>query len=291
MKYLQAKKLIKLILLLSIFYLFAACSTRPNFVEKNYPGILATDGKVLFYFNLEKDELLLSQFLTTYSEGDLSEIITRTDRLSISIDGFGQNSNFEIIAEGNFPRFFTNAALNRQDNWIKHKGIYTFWENKSEGLYASVPLNSVAIISNSDVNSRLDYIESGKRNYIPDSIKAEFEHSAITVYSHRPGAGLYKSLNIPTGKMLIQDLFLVVRKVEGNYSISGNLDFINETDAKIFSTALKLGLLINLRTTGRNSIMKIVHESRIDAVNNSIIIDNILLNSDEMLGLLSGNGQ
>lgn len=285
----KTNKLKVSLIFLFVGFMFTACSTRPDFAEKNYPGIIAADGKVLFYFNLEKDVLLLSQFLSLYYQGDLSEIINKTDRLSISIEGFEQESGFEIIAEGNYPRFFINTAFRREEEWIKQKGVYTFWENKIEGLYASVPLNSVALISNSDVNSGLEYINSGKRYYIPDIIRAEFEQSVLTIYSHLPGSDFYQSLNIPAGKMLIQDLFFVVRNDGSDYSIFGNLDFLNESDAKIFSTALKLGLLINLKTTGRSSIMKIVHDGRIDAVNNSIIIDNILLSSEEITDLLSVN--
>jgi len=285
----KTDKLKNSLIFIFIGFTFTACSTRPDFVEKNYPGILASDGRVLFHFNLEKDELLIGQFLSSYYKGDLSEIISRTDRISISIDGFEPESDFEIIAEGNYSRFFINSAFRREEDWIKHKGIYTFWENGIEGLYASVPLNSLALISNSDLNPRLEDIKFGKRNYIPDIIKSEFEQSALTIYSHLPGTGLYQLLNIPAGRMLIQNLFFVVRKDGLNYSVSGNLDFLNEIDAKIFSTVLKLGLLINLRTTGKSSIMQIVHDSRIDAVNNSIIIDNILLSSEEITDLLSGN--
>ena len=292
MKYLQTIrfKIIFILIFLYVGFIYTGCSTKPEFTEKNYPGILASDGRVLFYFNLEKDSLLLNKFLSLYSNGDLSGVIDRTDRLSISIDGFGADSDFDIIAEGNFPRFFTNFAIGRDENWVKHKGNYTFWENEIDGLYASVPFSSVAVISNSDISSNLKYFKSGIRNYIPDIIKLEFEQSAITVYSHLPGVKIYKSLNIPAGKMIIQDLYFVVRKDTAGYSISGVLDFLNEKDSKIFSTALKLGLLMKLRETGKSSIMKIVHDGRIDAVGNRIILDNILLNSDEMIELLSGAG-
>ncbi len=291
MKYIKTNK--SKIIIIIIFYVsftFTGCSTSPDFAEKNYPGILVSDGRVLFYFNLEKEKLLINHFLSLYSGDDLSGLIDRTDRLSISIDSFGNDSEFDILAEGNFPRFFTNLAIGREENWEKNKGIYTYWKNEIDGLYASVPLSSVAIISNTDISSDLEYFESGERNYIPDIIKAEFEQSALTIYSHLPGAGIYKSLNIPSGKMLIQNMFFVVRKKGDQYSISGELDFLNNFEAKIFSTALKLGLLMNLRTTGRTSIMKIVHDGRIDAVNNRIIIDNIFLNYKEMLDLISGNG-
>jgi len=281
----------KIIILFFIYisFIFTGCSSSPDFAEKNYPGILASEGRVLIYFNLEKDNLLINEFLSLYSNNDLSALIERTERVSISIDSFGTNSEFDILAEGNFPRFFTNFAIGREEGWVKHKGVHTFWENELDGLYASVPLNSVAIISNTDIRSGLEYFESGKRNFIPDIIKAEFENSALTVYSHLPGPGIYKSLNISSEMMFIQDIFFAARKDGDNYSIFGELEFLNEHDAKIFSTVLKLGLLMNLRTTGRTSIMKIIHDGRIDAVNNRIIIDNILLESNEILDLLAGN--
>ncbi|RLD32570.1 MAG: hypothetical protein DRI73_06850 [Bacteroidetes bacterium] len=278
-----------LIVFFYVSFVFTGCSTSPDFSEKNYPGILASEGRVLIYFNLEKDNVLINNFLSLYSDNDFTVLIDRTDRVSISIDSFGNDSEFDILAEGNFPRFFTNLAIGREEGWVKHKGVYTFWENEIDGLYASVPLNSVAIISNTDIGSDLEYIESGKRNYIPDIIKAEFENSALIIYSHLPGLGIYKSLNISSEKMFIQDIFFAARKDGDNYSISGELDFLNEKDAKIFSTVLKLGLLMNLRTTGRTSIMKIIHDGRIDAVNNRIIIDNISLTSNEILELLAGN--
>jgi hypothetical protein len=288
MMYFQTRRIIILLSFLYIGFIFTGCSTSPDFTENNYPGILASNGRVLFHFNLAKDNLMLNHFLSSYTDNDISAIINRTNRLSVSIDGFGKDSEFDIIAEGDFPRFFTNVAIGREENWIKHKGIYTFWENETDGLFASVPVSSVAVISNSDISPDLKHIESGQRNYIPDNIKAEFDQSAITIYSHQPGAGIYKSLKIPAGKMLIQDLFFVIRKDADMYYIFGELDFLNDMDAKVFSTALKFGLLMTLKATGKNSIMKIVHEGRIDAVQNRIIVDNIFLNSVEMIDLLSG---
>lgn len=290
MRYSKTIKLI-LVLIISLYFIliFSGCSTSPDFAKNNYPGILASDGRVLFYFNLEKDTILLNKFLSLYSSDDLSEIIDRTDRLSISIESFSKNSEFDILAEGKFPRVFTNIAIGRDESWVKHKGVYTFWENEINGLYASVPLSSVAFVSNSDIRSDLEYFKSGERNYIPDIVKDEFDHSALTIYSHLPGAGIYKSLNIPAGKMLIQNMFFIVSKYDDTYSIYGELDFLNELEAKIFSTALKLGLIMNLRTTGRSSVMKIVTEGQIDAVNNRIIIDNIFLDDKEILNLISGN--
>ncbi len=293
MKNLQTNRfrILFIIIVIYISLIYTSCSTKPDFAENNYPGILAGDGRVLLYFNLEKDSFLLSHFIDAYSSEDLSGILDRTDRLSISIDSFGINSNFDILAEGNFPKLFSNLALGREENWIKHKEIYTFWENTSNGLFVSIPISSVAIISNSEIIQNLEYMESGQRKYIPDLIKYEFEQSLLTVYSHLPGEGIYSSLKIPQGKMLVQDLFFVVSKEKEKYSISGQLDFLDDNDAKIFSTALKLGLLMKLRVTGKSSIMAIVHDGRIDAVGNRIIIDNILLDSDEMIDFLSGSGE
>ena len=280
---------ILIVIFIYVSLIFTGCSTSPDFTEKNYPGILASEGRILIYFNLEKDNLLINNFLSLYSGDDFSVLIDRTERVSVSIDSFGNDSEFYILAEGKFPRFFTNLAIGREEGWVKHKGIYTFWKNEINGLYASVPLNSVAIISNNDIGLDLEYFESGKRNYIPDIIKEEFENSALTIYSHLPGPGIYKSLNISSEKMFIQDIFFAVRKNGNNYSIFGEFEFLNEKDAKIFSTVLKLGLLMNLRTTGRNSIMKIINYGQINAVNNRIIIDNISLNSNEILDLLAGD--
>jgi len=288
MKYLQFNRIKILIISISVISLFIGCSSSPDYAENNYPGVLASDGSVLFYFNLDKDNFLITQFLSSFSGEDLSKIIDRTDRLSVSIDGFGNNSEFNILAEGRYPKFFTNLALSREENWVKNKGSYTLWENKIDGLYASIPLNSVALISNRNIETGLEYIDTGKRNYIPDIIKAEFEQSAITVFSHLPGAEIYGSFNIPYGKMLIQDLFFVVRKDVGGYSISGQLDFLNDFDAKVFSLALKLGLLMKLQETGKSSVMKIVHDSRIDVVDSQILIDNIILDQNEMTDLMSG---
>ena len=270
-------------------FIITGCRTGPDFAEQNYPGVIADDGSLLVHFNLSKDSVILNQFISRYSTEDLSSIIDRTERLSMSIDGLEANANFSILAEGNYPRTITNLAIGREENWIKHKDNYIWWESKEDGMYISVPIKSVALISSCDLNSRLSYIKSGNRKYIPENVKTEFEQAAVTIYSRNPGSKLYESLNIPSGKMSVQELFFVIRKDGDNYKISGVLEFLDESDAKIFSTVLKLGLLIKLRETGKMSVMKIVHNGRIEAVRNSIIMDNILLNSEEMIELVAGS--
>lgn len=289
MPYYSRLKISVALIFIMYAFILTGCRTSPEFSVQNYPGVIADDGSLLVHFNLSKDSVVLNQFLSRYSTDDLSTMVERTERLSVSIDSLGPDSKFSILAEGNYPRIFTNLAIGREENWIKHKDNYVWWENKADRLNASVPHGSVAVISSTEITSRLDSIESGSRNYIPDNVKAEFEQAAMTVYSRLPGEKLYKSLNIPFGKMSVQELFFVVRKDGENYNISGILEFLNEKDAKIFSTALKLGLLIKLRETGKMSVMKIVHDGQIEAVNNSIIMDNILLNSEEMIELFAGN--
>ena len=281
------------LLIFSVVFLLVltGCKTVPHFAEKNYPGLLRTDGSFLVHFNLSKDRILLDQFISNYSSEDLSFFIDRTQMLSISLDGFTPESRYTILAEGNYPKNLTNIAMGQKKVWVRHKDTYTWWENSVDGQLLSVPIRSVAIISNTDIDSGLSLLESGTRNYLPDAVKAEFENSAVTLYSHNPGVGFYKSLKIPAEKMLIQSLFFVVNTIEDNYSIYGVLDFQNTKDAKIFSTALKLGLLIKLRETGKKSLMKIVHDGRIDVENESIIMDNIFLNTEEITSLLSLSGQ
>ena len=284
-------KILLTLVLVMYSFLVLGCRTGPEFALQNYPGVIADDGNLLVHFNLSEDSIILNKFMSRYSADDLSAIMDRTENLSISIDGLGLNSKFSILAEGNYPQIITNLAIGREENWVKQKDKYVWWENKVNGLYASVPIRSVALISNSDLTPILSSIESGSRKYIPENVKAQFEHAAVTLYSRFPGVNLYESLNIPAEKMSIRELSFVVQMDGDNYKISGILQFTNESDAKIFSTALKLGLLIKLRETGKSSVMKIVHDSRIEAVNSNIIMDNILLNSEEILELIDGNSQ
>lgn len=270
-------------------YVLTGCRTGPDFIEQNYPGVVADDGRLLVHFNLLKDNIIFENFLSRYSTSDLSYITDRTERLSISIDSLGADSNFSILAEGSYPRIIMNLAIGREDNWIKHKDKYVWWENKIEGLYVSVPIRSVALISNSSLSTGLSFIEAGSRKYIPEDVKAEFERAAVTIYSRFPNSKLYESLNIPAGKMKIQELVFIIRNDGDDYKISGVLEFSDETDAKIFSTVLKLGLLIMLRETGKVSVMKIVHDGRIEVIKNSIVMDNIFLSSKEVIELMAGN--
>ena len=270
-------------------FVFTGCRTGPDFAEQNYPGVIADDGRLLVHFNLLKDKVLLDSFLSRYSTSDLSSITDRTERLSISIDSLGSDSKFSILAEGSYSKIITNLAIGREDNWIKHKDNYVWWENKIDGLYVSVPMRSVALISNSSLSPRLSSIEAGRRKYIPEDVKAEFEQASVTIYSRFPNSKLYESLNIPAGKMIVQELVFIIRKDGDNYKISGVLEFLDESDAKIFSTVLKLGLLIKLRETGKISVMKIVHDSRIEVIKDSIIMDDIVLSSEEVFELIAGS--
>lgn len=286
----RMKVLITFIIVLYAF-VFTGCRTGPDFAEQNYPGVIADDGRLLVHFNLLEDRVLLDNFLSKYSTSDLSSITDRTERLSISIDSLGSDPNFSILAEGSYPKFITNLAIGREDNWIKHRDKYVWWENEVDGLFISVPNSSVALISNSSLTSILSSIESGSRKYIPHNVKEEFGQAVMTVYSRFPGVKFYEAFNIPEGKRSVQEMFFITKNDGYNYNISGVLEFTNESDARIFSSALKLGLFMKLRESGKAVVMKIVHDSRIEAVNSIIIMDNILLDSDEMIELIGGSSK
>ena len=282
-------KIFVIFMLVSYAFTFTGCRTGPDFAVQNYPGVIADDGKLLVHFNLSRDSIILNKFISRYSAEDLSSVIDRTERLSLAIDSLGPDTKFTILAEGNYPKTFANLAIGREENWIKHKDNYIWWENRVEKSYVSVPTRSVALISNNDIHTGLSYIESGNRNFIPEYVKTEFDQAAVIIYSHSPAPKLYESLNIPDERMSVQELFFIIRKDCDDYSISGVLEFLDESDAKIFSTVLKLGLLLKLRETGKTSVMKIVHDGHIEAVKNSIIIDNILLNPEEIIELTAGS--
>ncbi len=289
MKLLQDRSVKNSLIIFSAVFLFVVtgCKTLPNFAENNYPGLLKTEGSFLVYFNLSKDRILPDKFISNFTREDLSFFIDRTQRIAISLDGFTPQSRYSILAEGEYPKTLTNIAMGKDKIWVKHKDNYVWWKSSIDGQVISVPIRSVAIISNGDISSSLSLLKTGTRNYIPETVKAEFENSALTLYSNNPGEGFYKSLKIPSEKMFIQNLFFIVNNTGDNYSVYGVLDFQNAKDAKIFSTALKLGLLIKLRETGKNSLMKIVHDGRIDVENESIIMDNIFLTIDEITSLFS----
>jgi hypothetical protein len=285
----MGKKNIGFFVILVLF--LGSCSTSPDFVSRNYPGVVFEEGEILFYFNLSEDRIILEKFLVQYTEDDLSALLDRSERVSFSLNGLDSNSEFVILAEGNFPRIFTNWTIGRKNNWVRHKDKYVWWENSIGELYASVPLSSVAIISNDEIHTSLEFIANGNRHNIPENVKAEFEQSAVTIYSHLPGESIYESLNIPLEKMFIQDLFFMIKKVDEIYSIFGVMDFQDQVQAKVFSTALKLSLLISVRKTGKAGIMKIVQEAKIEAKNSSIFVEGIYLNSEELSNLLSSDNE
>ncbi|MCF6336274.1 MAG: hypothetical protein L3J12_11090, partial [Spirochaetales bacterium] len=128
----------------SVFFLFlsllvSGCQTRAGIEDPNFPGIIAKEGNLLIHFNLTEDTEVLDRFIGRYSKGDLSDIISRTESLTVSTEGFDGESEFSILAEGKYPRFLTNIAIGREDNWVKHRDKYIWWENSIEGLYTSVP--------------------------------------------------------------------------------------------------------------------------------------------------------
>ncbi len=269
--------------------LVTGCQTRTGIGENNYPGIIAEEGTLLIHFNLAEDRVVLDRFLGRYSTEDLSDIISRTDFLTVSTRGSGLESEFSVVAEGNYPKLLTNIAIGRQENWEKHREKYIWWENRSEGLYTSVPTSSIALFSNRELKSELESVDSGERYYIPDYVRMEFNISAVTVYSRLPGPELYSAVNIPEDKMSIKELFLTVNRSDSKYEISGILQFSNESQARIFSTALKLGLLMKLRETGRNNVIEVIRKSRIEASGTRIIIEGVVMNAEDFLGIMDGD--
>ncbi len=290
----QMRMSIPLLLLSLLLVGFSGCKTVPELSVKDYPALVSENGSLFVSFNIRKDRDLVVSYLEKNEKGnDLSRIIDRTDRISFSFaDQVGHG--YSAVAEGNYPSLITTFALTNSKEWVKHKGIYTWWENKDAHLQLALPINSIALFSTDNIIGLMEKFKNGERGYIPDSVRREMEKSAVLVYTSSPSPSLFSAfgLKIDPDDVVKLDISLIRNNSESSsplpvsYKIWGYIQLRDTVKARAFNTGLKLGLLTMAIREGNTAIRKLIKENPFVLRDTRIIFNGVNITLSDILDVM-----
>ncbi len=285
-----------LLLLFIILATLSGCKTAPEFSVKNYPALVSDYGSLFVSFNVKKDKKLVAAYLDKAGNvQDISRIIDKTDRISFS---FSDNppGGYSAVAEGSYPGLITSIALANSPEWIKHKSIYTWWENKSYHLQLSLPIHSVALFSTGNIINLMEKFKNGERGYIPEFVKREMEKSTVIVYTNSPSPALFRVFGLKTDPDDVTELDISLMKnndvhsesVTASYKIWGFIQLKDTVKARAFNTGLKLGLLAMAVREGNSAIKKLIKDNPFTLQNTKIIFNGVNITMNEILDVMKG---
>ena len=279
-----------LLLLSVILVMLSGCKTAPEFSVKDYPALVSDYGSLFVSFNLKKGRELVTSYLDKGGNAqDISKIIDRTDRISFSFSD-QPTGGYSAVAEGSYPGLITFFALANSPEWVKHKSIYTWWENKSSHLQLSLPIHTVALFSTGNISHLMEKFKNGERGYIPEFVKREMEKSTVLLYTSLPSPALFRvfGLKMVQDDVVELDISLIKndnghnKTVSASYKIWGFIQLKNTAKARLFNTGLKLGLLTMARREGNSAIKKLIKENPFELQNTKIIFNGVDITMSEI---------
>ncbi len=281
-----------LILLGIVAVFFSGCRTAPQYVVKDYPSLIYRTGNLFVSFTLKNDRKLVDAYLEERKSGnDYQDILKRTDRLSFAFTGKGQGRYF-AVAEGAYSGFITSIILGNDSRWIKHKGLYTWWENKNTGLELSVPMRHLALFSTESITPLLERLKTGDRGYLPDSVKEEMKENALTLYTVDPSPELFRIMGVKADSGDVREVNIFLRRAgeeSGEESVSyklwGYVSFQDKSTARHFYTGLKVAMLAMAIRDGNKTMKRLIQEKPFVLQGAQILFNGVPLSLAEIMRL------
>lgn len=156
--------ILKVLLSLVLFVIFAGCRTLPVSEDSNYFAFLSSNNDIYLSLNVSKNKSTLSAMIKKMSpemkDNQIEQILSRTQNLYVGIkfDDKNQKQIIELCAKGSFPAIMT-SALTKNKGWTKEKAVisvsgkpvkHTAYVHTS-GISLAIPAPSVLFLSTNTV--------------------------------------------------------------------------------------------------------------------------------------------
>jgi len=252
-----------LALIFSALLLISSCRTTSFFKEEPYFSAMGEPSHLVITMDMQKGrELLGDQSLSQDVDPAVSQLLDRTDRISISL--YDPNATEEERTEkvdlsayayfggleGNYPRFITNTALLWSPGWEKIENDKThYFTNDMMGLYAAVPKSGLLLFSNSDYMEAYEKTYAHRTTLIDASSAAKMQKAMFGFYANSPQAMIDIGLDIPLSVLLQMNsiLFVIESSADGNPILNGTIVMKNAKLANSLNILLKTSYISEKR--------------------------------------------
>lgn len=267
------RKSIILIAGFGLLFLSGCTTVIPEKIEPAKPLVLSSifskDREALLYLNLPENDLLIQDLLDSLSiKGAAADLVSSSNDLFL---GFNKDftTGFDAIITGNYTKWKIDLGLFFSLDWkkITEDGV-SYWHHK-DGINLYIDSNDLIIISSLNMVFLVNHIQNAILDSPTDSIVLLMPH-IDDAFTKKISKGFIKGG--------VEDLELVLNKIETDYSFVGTLGFESKGKAKGFSLLLKMFLKLMLSGSEDEILKGFGKELEITSENNLVIIDNISIN-------------
>ncbi|MFO7849233.1 MAG: hypothetical protein R6V67_04655 [Spirochaetia bacterium] len=281
--------------------------------EGGYPSLLYREGSVLFILNVEEDRALSEHIISRVMEPEAArDFLDRTDKVYVRLfepegkSGSGdtgyssEDTQFELIAEGKYPRKLSGFAL-RREGWEKMSEPSVWWESSEEDMQIAFPSSRVAAVSRRGMEDLLSRIHEAKTAAaLPERVNALSESSSLYIYGENPQLSSYFNRRIESLLSKVEEFrmgFFLSEKTaneepaaddkntgeeKGLYRIDGEYRFSEESTARSFLLSLRLALLSRAGAGGKEAVMELVEKKYVTQQGTSVCISGMQIRLEDI---------
>lgn len=258
----------KLLLLAVAALMLVSCTVQSPFTaSEEYFQALGEEGTIVVTAEVERvKDGPFSSLLASVDDS----ILSRSQRLSLSLEWTGSGWLMSGAAEGNFPRSLVNTALNWSRDFQKDEEVY---RAKDGSMEATVPRNGLLLFSQTDVLALKERTWANRVIRIDSSTARTMAAADAAVYSVKPVSIPPLFIELPQSVVDKTEAFLLLLDgADGSAYISGWMKMDSQQSAKTLLTLFRNELVKAVRSRGEKLDTKLL-STYFQAAGDTVLLD------------------
>jgi len=229
-----------------------SCATVPLRPSSEWLGVLPADSTLYFSLSVPGSAELIKKSLKDAGPGfqDVSALIDRSKRLvgSVTLTP-GSPARFSALALGDYPSGVIGMRLGGNKEWKKASSkAGSWWEWSKAGLQMAIPNNGILLASNGGVERMLGLWSAPPALAVPPDVADDMRTGDLVMYMPQLPGGIAQSAARNSVRIPVQEVWLKALRTKDGFDVSGTANTGTERDAKVFTLALRLGIVAWMRT-------------------------------------------
>jgi hypothetical protein len=229
-----------------LIFLFLSCQSMPEAPNVSLTDvvILPLENNALVYFivNAKEARSILNILpIVELNDNYTRQILDRTSFFAAALFPKESGRRFQIVAEGNYPRFQAAFAMTFNRNWKKRRTSsgFEYWYSPSNGI--SILLgNSYAYAAASQTNEPLEPFTPPPGVQIPEGFKEFSRNSPLSCWITNPSLLLNRMFEELSARSVKNLFFSLFPASEEQYETVIRLQFENPSHARAMAVILSL---------------------------------------------------
>lgn len=254
------------------------CATAPRPVHDEPVRLLVDQRSALITCNVERSSeipgLLIRRFLPA---DDAENFLGRTSVIHILLNT-QRSGGFTLLAEGSYPRGFTNMAFGGDEQWQKKREPLVWWQHRREPLQIAVLPGGYLLISNGGIERSFARLFGGTPYRLPERVMSQMRSAAVSLYAPHSGTMLEELAAGSGARADFEEVrtFTAALTTRGDeFTVHGDFTIGNADTADAFALGFRLLLLSHARSVGPERVRQIIQEVKVSSADGRVQFSGI----------------